>query len=129
MTTISAGGGLPIPYNTQQSYVDLNQYYQLWDASRKRLWGAADCPALWALMHAEPQGTGRCVVTGTLALRRLGPVIRDEPHVVLSWKTGESGRRLQAAVALFAADGSLRAVGTQVAVLAPKGVPLRWTAG
>ncbi|WP_425615657.1 diaminopimelate decarboxylase [Anatilimnocola sp. NA78] len=35
--TISAGGGLPIPYNTQQSYVDLDQYYQLWDASRKKL--------------------------------------------------------------------------------------------
>ena len=37
VTTISAGGGLPIPYNTQQSYVDLDQYFQLWDASRKRL--------------------------------------------------------------------------------------------
>lgn len=37
--TISAGGGLPIPYNTKQSYVDLDQYFQLWDASRKRLEG------------------------------------------------------------------------------------------
>jgi diaminopimelate decarboxylase len=37
VTTISAGGGLPIPYNTKQSYVDLDQYFQLWDASRKRL--------------------------------------------------------------------------------------------
>jgi len=35
--TISAGGGLPIPYNNAQSYVDLDQYFQLWDASRKRL--------------------------------------------------------------------------------------------
>jgi diaminopimelate decarboxylase len=37
VTTISAGGGLPIPYNTKQSYVDLDQYFQLWDASRKKL--------------------------------------------------------------------------------------------
>lgn len=37
ITTISAGGGLPIPYNEKQSYVDLDQYFQLWDASRKRL--------------------------------------------------------------------------------------------
>jgi diaminopimelate decarboxylase len=37
VTTISAGGGLPVPYREGQSYVDLNQYYQLWDAARKRI--------------------------------------------------------------------------------------------
>lgn len=37
INTISAGGGLPIPYHAKQSYVDIGQYYQLWDASRKRL--------------------------------------------------------------------------------------------
>lgn len=37
VTTISAGGGLPIPYNSKQTYVDLDAYYKLWDASRKRL--------------------------------------------------------------------------------------------
>lgn len=37
VTTISAGGGLPIPYHAQQSYVDLDQYFALWDATRKRL--------------------------------------------------------------------------------------------
>lgn len=37
VTTISAGGGLPIPYNSKQTYVDLEAYYKLWDASRKRL--------------------------------------------------------------------------------------------
>ncbi|ADB14847.1 diaminopimelate decarboxylase [Pirellula staleyi DSM 6068] len=37
ITTISAGGGLPIPYNDKQTYVDLDQYFELWDASRKRL--------------------------------------------------------------------------------------------
>jgi hypothetical protein len=116
-------GVLAAPFTPRASHCDARGR-----ATVETLWSATDCPALWALMHAEPAGTGRCVVTGTLALRRLGPVVQDEPHVVLSWKTGESGRRLQAAVALFAADGSLRAVGSQVAVLAPKGVPLRWAA-
>ena len=34
---ISAGGGLPVPYRAEESYVDLNAYFQLWDATRKRL--------------------------------------------------------------------------------------------
>jgi diaminopimelate decarboxylase len=37
LTTISAGGGLPVPYREGQSYVDLDRYYQLWDQTRKRL--------------------------------------------------------------------------------------------
>ena len=37
LTTISAGGGLPTPYRQGQTYVDLDQYFQLWDAARKRL--------------------------------------------------------------------------------------------
>ncbi|MCC9607693.1 diaminopimelate decarboxylase [Blastopirellula sp. JC732] len=37
ITTISAGGGLPIPYNSSQSYVDLDQYFDLWNAVRNRL--------------------------------------------------------------------------------------------
>ena len=37
ITTISAGGGLPTPYREGQTYVDLGQYFQLWDATRKRL--------------------------------------------------------------------------------------------
>lgn len=35
--TISAGGGLPIPYKPEQSYIDLEQYFQLWQATRNRL--------------------------------------------------------------------------------------------
>ena len=34
---ISAGGGLPVPYNADQEYVDLQQYFQLWDTTRQRL--------------------------------------------------------------------------------------------
>lgn len=37
VTAISAGGGLPIAYNENDSFVDLPQYYQLWDATRCRL--------------------------------------------------------------------------------------------
>jgi diaminopimelate decarboxylase len=37
LTTVSAGGGLPVPYRQGQTYVDLTEYYRLWDASRKRL--------------------------------------------------------------------------------------------
>lgn len=37
ITSISAGGGLPVPYKAGDRYVDLEVYYQLWDATRKRL--------------------------------------------------------------------------------------------
>ena len=37
ITTISAGGGLPIPYKSGQTFVDVDQYFQLWDTTRKRL--------------------------------------------------------------------------------------------
>jgi len=39
ITTISAGGGLPTPYREGQTYVDLDQYFRLWDATRRRLEG------------------------------------------------------------------------------------------
>ncbi len=35
--TISAGGGLPVPYKEDETYVDLDKYFQLWDAVRNRL--------------------------------------------------------------------------------------------
>lgn len=37
ITTISTGGGLPIPYQAGQTYVDLDRYYELWDSVRRRL--------------------------------------------------------------------------------------------
>src|SRR5437764_2483807 len=37
ITTISAGGGLPTPYRQEQQFVDIDHYFKLWDASRKRL--------------------------------------------------------------------------------------------
>ena len=35
--TISAGGGLPIPYRPEDAYLDLGQYFRGWDEARQRL--------------------------------------------------------------------------------------------
>lgn len=35
--SISGGGGLPIPYRPTDSRIDLDRYFQLWDATRHRL--------------------------------------------------------------------------------------------
>ncbi|MCB0186837.1 MAG: diaminopimelate decarboxylase, partial [Caldilineaceae bacterium] len=37
ITSISAGGGLPIPYRQGEPRVDLDRYFTLWDATRQRL--------------------------------------------------------------------------------------------
>ena len=37
LKTISAGGGLPVPYRDDETYVDLAKYFQLWDATRNKL--------------------------------------------------------------------------------------------
>ncbi len=37
LTTISAGGGLPVPYKPGEVHADLGGYFTLWDTTRKRL--------------------------------------------------------------------------------------------
>jgi diaminopimelate decarboxylase len=37
LTTISAGGGLPVPYKPGEVHADLSGYFTLWDATRKKL--------------------------------------------------------------------------------------------
>ncbi len=37
INSISAGGGLPVPYREGQEYVDIGAYFKLWDAARHRL--------------------------------------------------------------------------------------------
>jgi diaminopimelate decarboxylase len=44
ITSISTGGGLPVPYNERQSYVDIDEYYRLWNATRSRLQAAFGHP-------------------------------------------------------------------------------------
>ncbi|HZJ56310.1 MAG TPA: hypothetical protein VFD38_19365 [Myxococcaceae bacterium] len=121
---LAADGVLAAPWIPDPAHCDSAGH-----ATTETLWGASDCPALWALMHAEPPGSGRCVVSGTLRMRQLEPVVSGEPQVVVAWKKGEAGRRLEAGVAFFGPDARLKAVGMQVAVLAPNGVPLRISRG
>lgn len=56
LRSISAGGGLPVPYREDQSYIDLDEYFRLWDATRKRLEAAFNHPVR---LEIEP---GRYVV-------------------------------------------------------------------
>jgi diaminopimelate decarboxylase len=37
VTSISAGGGLPVPYRVEQTYVDIAAYFKLWNETRKKL--------------------------------------------------------------------------------------------
>ena len=37
LTAVSAGGGLPVPYRPGEVHADLGGYFQLWDATRRRL--------------------------------------------------------------------------------------------
>ena len=37
LTTVSAGGGLPTPYADDDEPIDVDKYFQVWDATRKRL--------------------------------------------------------------------------------------------
>jgi len=37
ITTISAGGGLPTPYRDEDAHVDIDAYFEIWDAARLRL--------------------------------------------------------------------------------------------
>ena len=37
ITSLSAGGGLPVPYREGETYVDLDAYFGLWDKVRKQL--------------------------------------------------------------------------------------------
>ena len=37
LTTISAGGGLPVPYKPGEVHADLGGYFTLWDTTRKKL--------------------------------------------------------------------------------------------
>ncbi|MGV3482810.1 MAG: diaminopimelate decarboxylase [Planctomycetaceae bacterium] len=37
ITTVSTGGGLPVPYKSDESFLDIGRYYELWDATRNRI--------------------------------------------------------------------------------------------
>ena len=86
---------------------------------------ALDCPQLWALMEHVPADTPDRVVTAALETRLEGPVLVGEPHIVTAWPIGREGRNWLAGAAVFSADGDLRAVGRQTAVVVSGwGIPL-----
>ncbi len=73
VTSISAGGGLPVAYRDGEVAIDLEEYYRLWDATRQKLQTAFGHPVR---LEIEP---GRYVVaeSGTLvteirAVKRMG---------------------------------------------------------
>ncbi len=37
VTTISAGGGIPVPYKADEQHVDLDRYFEQWDTHRKEI--------------------------------------------------------------------------------------------
>ncbi|MDA0658909.1 MAG: diaminopimelate decarboxylase [Planctomycetota bacterium] len=51
LTTISAGGGLPTPYRSDDTRINLDDYFQLWDATRRRLQDQFGHPLL---LEVEP---------------------------------------------------------------------------
>jgi hypothetical protein len=67
------------------------------------VWAAMDCPTGFAAGFPS-QGT---LVTGRLAVEQLSPVYPSRPYLLMSWPTGEEGRKFHAAAALFGPDGEL----------------------
>jgi len=62
LTTISAGGGLPVPYREGEQFVDIEAYFSLWDKTRKVLEGEFQHPLA---LEIEP---GRYLVAEAGAL-------------------------------------------------------------
>ncbi|HWA96973.1 MAG TPA: diaminopimelate decarboxylase [Pirellulales bacterium] len=73
ITAISAGGGLPTPYKAGDSYVDLEVYFDLWNATRKRLEEAFEHPVS---LEIEPGrylvAESGYLVTEIRAVKRMG---------------------------------------------------------
>jgi hypothetical protein len=67
------------------------------------VWAAMDCPTGFAAGFPW-RGT---LVTGRLAVQQVHPVYANRPYVVVSWPTGEEGRKFYAAAILYSEDGEL----------------------
>lgn len=73
-------------------------------------WAALDCPS-----SAPVHGTiGAPVVLGRFTVALEAPIEVGAPHVIQAWMERSDGRKRHTAVAIFAADGSRRAVGRAV---------------
>src|SRR5215469_13831456 len=67
------------------------------------VWAAMDCPTGFAAGFPW-RGT---LVTGRLAVEQVTPVYPLRPYVVLSWPTGNEGRKFHACAALYSPDGEI----------------------
>ena len=74
------------------------------DVSLETVWAALDCPGGWASGIA-----GRPMVLGTMTARVAEMPAAGEPHVIMAWQRGSSGRKHLSGTALYAADGRLLA--------------------
>lgn len=73
LTTISAGGGLPVPYREGETYVSIDEYFQLWDRTRNRLAQAFDHQIR---LEIEPGrylvAEAGCLVAEIRAIKKMG---------------------------------------------------------
>ncbi len=72
--TVSAGGGLPIPYRDEDPDVDVDAYFRVWDRARR---GLAEQLGHPVRLEIEPGrylvGEAGCLVTEIRAIKREGP--------------------------------------------------------
>jgi hypothetical protein len=80
------------------------------EGSPEVAWAAIDCPGAYAIGE---QGRGT-IVLGRMTARVDRAPDPGETCVVAAWPLGEDGRKLFAGTALFAQDGELLALATQV---------------
>jgi hypothetical protein len=72
------------------------------------VWASLDCPGAWALTQTDEAP----IVLGRLAVRIVGAVTPERPHVVTGWRRAErEGRKHFAGTAVYDAAGTLLATG------------------
>ena len=87
-------------------------------------WAALDCPAGWAAgWFASRVGTpAGPAVLGRMTARLYEPVPADEARILVGWLIGRSGRKLDAASALFSRSGTLLGLSRQTWITVADGV-------
>jgi len=93
------------------------------------IWSSLDCPTIWALVLQGQPDTEERAVTARLAVELISPVMAGQPHIVMGWKAGESGRTRIAGGAIYSTDGRLLAKARHTLVTTDWGVPMglnRW---
>jgi hypothetical protein len=87
------------------------------------VWGALDCPAIWAHIVATAR-SGDKAVTGRMAVRILRPVPVGSSCVAVGWPISKAGRLILAGSALLSNEGETLAVSRQTMVVTSAGVPV-----